>query len=143
MPLKLFAEVTGEEAKMWGPSIIGFGKYHYRYASAMKAMPRWFSAAKDGADALFMSPDGKREELLAKSENTKSERGACTSINFPDIDTAVLKEMIREDIASMRTNFTQNKPLTNRSRLLRLHSRSNRFEKFQKARRSGGRARHV
>ncbi|MFZ2760235.1 MAG: DUF1801 domain-containing protein, partial [Trichococcus flocculiformis] len=31
--LALCGEVTGEEAKMWGPSIIGFGKYHYRYAS--------------------------------------------------------------------------------------------------------------
>lgn len=31
--LEIFEEVTGYEAKMWGPSIIGFGKYHYKYAS--------------------------------------------------------------------------------------------------------------
>lgn len=36
--LKIFEEVTGYDAKMWGPSIIGFGSYHYKYASGHEAM---------------------------------------------------------------------------------------------------------
>jgi hypothetical protein len=59
--LALFAEVTGEEAKMWGPSIIGFGKYHYRYASGHEgdAPLAAFSPRKTALTLYFMLPDGK------------------------------------------------------------------------------------
>ena len=99
--LSLFAEVTGEEAKMWGPSIIGFGKYHYRYASGHEgdAPLAAFSPRKTALTFYFMLPDGKREELLAKLGKHKTGKG-CVYVNkLSDIDTAVLKEMIREDIA--------------------------------------------
>lgn len=99
--LALFAEVTGEEAKMWGPSIIGFGKYHYRYASGHEgdAPLAAFSPRKTALTFYFMLPDGKREELLAKLGKHKTGKG-CVYVNkLSDIDTAVLKEMIREDIA--------------------------------------------
>ena len=97
----LFAEVTGEEAKMWGPSIIGFGKYHYRYASGHEgdAPLAAFSPRKTALTFYFMLPDGKREELLAKLGKHKTGKG-CVYVNkLSDIDTAALKEMIREDIA--------------------------------------------
>ena len=99
--LALFAEVTGEKAKMWGPSIIGFGKYHYRYASGHEgdAPLAAFSPRKTALTFYFMLPDGKREELLAKLGKHKTGKG-CVYVNkLSDIDTAVLKEMIREDIA--------------------------------------------
>ena len=99
--LALFAEVTGEEAKMWGPSIIGFGEYHYRYASGHEgdAPLAAFSPRKTALTFYFMLPDGKREELLAKLGKHKTGKG-CVYVNkLSDIDTAVLKEMIREDIA--------------------------------------------
>ena len=99
--LSLFAEVTGEEAEMWGPSIIGFGKYHYRYASGHEgdAPLAAFSPRKTALTFYFMLPDGKREELLAKLGKHKIGKG-CVYVNkLSDIDTAVLKEMIREDIA--------------------------------------------
>lgn len=99
--LALFAEVTGEEAKMWGPSIIGFGKYHYRYASGHEgdAPLAAFSPRKTALTFYFMLPDGKREELLAKLGKHKTGKG-CVYVNkLSDIDTAALKEMIREDIA--------------------------------------------
>lgn len=97
----LFAEVTREEAKMWGPSIIGFGKYHYRYASGHEgdAPLAAFSPRKTALTFYFMLPDEKREELLAKLGKHKTGKG-CVYVNkLSDIDTAVLKEMIREDIA--------------------------------------------
>ena len=97
----LFAEVTREEAKMWGPSIIGFGKYHYRYASGHEgdAPLAAFSPRKTALTVYFMLPDEKREELLAKLGKHKTGKG-CVYVNkLSDIDTAVLKEMIREDIA--------------------------------------------
>ncbi|CZQ91223.1 Hypothetical protein TFLO_1402 [Trichococcus flocculiformis] len=99
--LSLFAEVTGEEAKMWGPSIIGFGKYHYRYAAGHEgdAPLAAFSPRKTALTLYFMLPDERRKELLAKLGKHKTGKG-CVYVNkLSDIDTAVLKEMIREDIA--------------------------------------------
>ena len=99
--LALFAEVTGEEAKMWGPSIIGFGKYHYRYASGHEgdAPLAAFSPRKTALTFYFMLPDGKRVELLAKLGKHKTGKG-CVYVNkLSDIDSAVLKDMIRENIA--------------------------------------------
>jgi hypothetical protein len=37
--IKIMKKITGEPPKMWGPSIVGFGKYHYKYDSAMKEIP--------------------------------------------------------------------------------------------------------
>lgn len=99
--LKLFSEESGEEAKMWGPSIIGFGKYHYRYASGHEgdAPLAAFSPRKTALTLYLMLPEEKREELLAKLGKHKTGKG-CVYVNkLSDIDTAVLKEMIREDIA--------------------------------------------
>lgn len=91
--LSLFAEVTGAEAKMWGPSIIGFGKYHYRYTSGHEgdAPLAAFSPRKTALTFYFMLPDGKREELLAKLGKHKIGKG-CVYVNkLSDIDTAVLE----------------------------------------------------
>ena len=125
-------EVTGEEAKMWGPSIIGFGKYHYRYASGHEgdAPLAAFSPRKTALTFYFMLPDGKREELLAKLGKHKTGKG-CVYVNkLSDIDTAVLKEMIREDIAPATQLYggeAADKALPAASIAKRLG-----FEKFQK-----------
>ena len=131
--LSLFAEVTGEEPKMWGPSIIGFGKYHYRYASGHEgdAPLAAFSPRKTALTFYFMLPDGKREELLAKLGKHKIGKG-CVYVNkLSDIDTAVLKEMIREDIAHAHKLYGEqaaDKPLPSSTSLTKRLG----FEKFQK-----------
>ncbi|MFZ2364343.1 MAG: DUF1801 domain-containing protein, partial [Trichococcus flocculiformis] len=91
--LSLFAEVTGEEAKMWGPSIIGFGKYHYRYAAGHEgdAPLAAFSPRKTALTLYFMLPDERRKELLEKLGKHKTGKG-CVYVNkLSDIDSAVLK----------------------------------------------------
>ena len=107
--LSLFAEVTGEEAKMWGPSIIGFGKYHYRYASGHEgdAPLAAFSPRKTALTLYFMLPDERREELLAKLGKHKIGKG-CVYVNkLSDIDSAVLKDMIRENIAHVTQLYAE------------------------------------
>ena len=129
----LFAEVTREEAKMWGPSIIGFGKYHYRYASGHEgdAPLAAFSPRKTALTFYFMLPDEKREELLAKLGKHKTGKG-CVYVNkLSDIDTAVLKEMIREDIAHAKQLYggeAADKTLPAAASVAKLLG----FEKFQK-----------
>ncbi|MFY9901345.1 MAG: DUF1801 domain-containing protein, partial [Trichococcus sp.] len=131
--LSLFAEVTGEEAKMWGPSIIGYGKYHYVYASGHEgdAPLAAFSPRKTALTFYFMLPDVKREELLAKLGKHKTGKG-CVYVNkLSDIDTAVLKEMIQEDIAHAKQLYGETATAKALPDLDSLTKRLG-FEKFQK-----------
>ena len=97
----LFRKVTGEPAKMWGPSIIGYGRYHYRYESGRKGdmCRQGFSPRKAKHSLYIMQCGEEREEaafapLLARLG--KHSRGAaCLYVNkLADIDMAVLEEMI-------------------------------------------------
>ena len=64
--LDIFTETTGYPAKMWGPSIIGFGTYHYKYTSGHEgdAPLVGFSPRKAKISLYFATGDPKREELL-------------------------------------------------------------------------------
>ncbi|MBT2248247.1 DUF1801 domain-containing protein [Arthrobacter sp. BHU FT2] len=95
--LDLMRGATGQEAVMWGPSIVGFGSYHYRYATgregdaaAVGFSPRKASLALYG---LTYGPDaGMQLEALGKHRTG----AACLYINrLADVDRTVLEAMIR------------------------------------------------
>ncbi|MBM7631039.1 DUF1801 domain-containing protein [Geomicrobium sediminis] len=98
--VEIFEEVTGYKAKMWGPSIIGFGSYHYKYASGREgdAPLAGFSPRKAKISLYLAYESEKREELLARfGKHTKSK--ACIYVNkLADIDLDVLKELIQHTI---------------------------------------------
>lgn len=99
--LDIFTETTGHKAKMWGPSIIGFGKYHYRYASGHEgdAPLVGFSPRKAKISLYFATGDTERENLLHKFGKHTSGK-ACVYINkVDDIDVDVLKKLIRQSVA--------------------------------------------
>ena len=83
--LDIFTETTGFEAKMWGPSIIGFGSYHYKYASGHKGDAAYvgFSPRKAKMTLYFATGDAKREELLKRFGKHTSGK-ACVYINKLD-----------------------------------------------------------
>jgi hypothetical protein len=94
--LDIFTETSGFKAKMWGPNIIGFGSYHYRYKSSHEgdAPLVGFSLRKAKVSLYFATGDTKREELLNKFGKHTSGK-ACVYINkVADIDVDVLKELI-------------------------------------------------
>lgn len=98
--LDIFTETTGFEAKMWGPSIIGFGSYHYKYASGHEgdAPLVGFSPRKAKISLYFAPGDTKREELL-KVFGKHTTGKACVYINkVADIDMEILKELINQSI---------------------------------------------
>jgi hypothetical protein len=102
--LDIFTETTGFEAKMWGPSIIGFGSYHYKYASGHEgdAPLAGFSPRKAKISLYFEPNEPKREELL-KQFGKHTTGKACVYINkLADIDVDVLKTLIKESLS-----FTQ------------------------------------
>lgn len=100
----LMQQITGEEPAMWGPSIVGFGTYHYRYASGREG--DWFLAGfspRSKSLTVYIS-DGFAEygallERLGKHSTGKS----CLYIKrLADVDLAVLEEMLRKSAVATR-----------------------------------------
>lgn len=95
--LEMMRDITGQEAVMWGPSIVGFGSYHYKYESgregdsaAVGFSPRKTNLALYG---LTYGPDADR--LLPELGKHKT-GAACLYVNkLDDVDRGVLAEMIR------------------------------------------------
>jgi hypothetical protein len=107
--IELCKELTGFDAKMWGPSIIGFGTYHYKYDSGHEGdMPlAAFSPRKDAISIYLCSGFKRREELSAKLGKYKDKGGrGCIYIKkLDDVDTAVLKEMFAASMKQVLEEF--------------------------------------
>ncbi len=105
--LELFKEVTGEEAVMWGTSIVGFGKYTQTYANGKKAnwMATGFSPRKASFSLYLM--DGFEDYLMQLGKLGKHKTGkACLYVNkLEDIDTGVLRQMIADSVAYMKEHY--------------------------------------
>ena len=105
--LDIFSETTGFTAKMWGPSIIGFGSYHYKYESGHEgdAAVVGFSPRKAKISLYFAPGDEKREDLL-KDFGKHTSGKACVYINkVADIDVDVLKALINQSVIFLRNTY--------------------------------------
>jgi hypothetical protein len=103
----LFEEISGEPAKMWGPSIIGFGRYHYRYASGHEGdAPRLgFSPRKAQTVVYVMAGFDGQEALIARLGKVKTSV-ACLYVNRLDqIDMGVLRELAVSCLDYMREKY--------------------------------------
>lgn len=105
----LFRKVTGEEPQMWGPSIIGYGAYHYKYASGHEGdMCRTGFSPRKAKHSLYLMGGycdevtaSKNEELLGNL-GKYSQGKSCLYINkLADIDLAVLEELLRVNWEAM------------------------------------------
>lgn len=91
----LFERVSGEPATLWGPTIIGFGSYHYRYASGHEGdAPRiGFSPRKANLVLYLGGYDGFDADLARLGKHKRSV--ACVYLNkLADVDPAVLEEIV-------------------------------------------------
>ncbi|RPK30483.1 DUF1801 domain-containing protein [Paenibacillus xylanexedens] len=105
--LDIFTETTGYEAKMWGPSIIGFGKYHYKYDSGHEgdAPLVGFLPRKAKISLYFATGDSEREHLL-KDFGKHTTGKACVYINkVADIDVDVLKALIVQSVEFLKKTY--------------------------------------
>ena len=105
--LKLFEKITGWKAKMWGPTIVGFGAYHYTYESgrtgsicAVGFSPRKANLVIYAADA----PD--RADLLKKLGKHKGGDQQCLYINkLADVDLKVLEQIVRSGLEQTKKTW--------------------------------------
>ncbi|MFD1737416.1 DUF1801 domain-containing protein [Bacillus salitolerans] len=108
--LDIFTETSGYPAKMWGPSIIGFGSYHYKYESGHEGDAPFvgFSPRKGKISLYFAVGDTNREDLL-KDFGKHTTGKACVYINkISDIDVDILKIMISQSIIFLREHYKEN-----------------------------------
>ncbi|MEF2244428.1 DUF1801 domain-containing protein [Paenibacillus sp. IITD108] len=105
--LDIFTEASGYEPTMWGPSIIGFGSYHYKYPTGHEgdAPLVGFSPRKAKTSLYFATGDTERDELLQQFGKHTAGK-ACIYINkLADIDVEVLKKLIVQSIAFLQKTY--------------------------------------
>ncbi|CAM5195485.1 hypothetical protein UACE39S_06213 [Ureibacillus acetophenoni] len=108
--LKIFEETTGYEAKMWGPSIIGFGSYHYKYDTGHEgdAPLAGFSPRKAKISLYFSPTLPNREEILSRFGKHTTGK-ACVYINkLADVDEDVMRELIVRDMEYVQKIYPTN-----------------------------------
>lgn len=100
----IFTDLTGFEPKMWGPSIVGFGSYHYKYASGHEgdAPLTGFSPRKD-ALAIYLATDfNEKQELLQELGKHKTGAGCLYIKKLEDVKLPVLEKLITNSVAHIR-----------------------------------------
>ena len=107
--LSFFNRVTALEPQMWGPSIIGYGRYHYKYESGREGefMMTGFSPRKQNL-TIYIMPGyryGSMQEKLSRLGKHKLGK-SCLYINkLADVDMDVLEEIVLDGLAYMRENY--------------------------------------
>lgn len=98
--IKLVSKLTGLEPKMWGPAIIGFGSYHYKYESGREGTAPLFGfSARVNAITLYLCQHFQdREKLLAQFGKHKTGKGCVYLKTLADIDKVILMKMIANSI---------------------------------------------
>lgn len=105
--VEIFQNQTNLGAKMWGPSIIGFGSYHYKYASGHEGnAPLVAFSPRATAISLYLHlPAEQREELLQKLGKTKSAQSCIYVKKLGDINLNVLNELIDISVKSIKNLY--------------------------------------
>lgn len=108
--VKIMQKATGFEPKMWGPSIIGFGSYHYKYASGHEgdAPLAGFSPRKAAISLYLYLPDENREKLLSEFGKHKSAKGCIYIKKLAEIDVEILKKMISTSVNELQKQYPSN-----------------------------------
>ncbi len=105
--LALMSTITGWEPRMWGPTIIGFGEYHYKYESGREGdfMRTGFSPRKANMVIYIMPGYTDHSEILGRLGKHKLGK-SCLYINkLADVDMAVLEELIRAGLDDMAKKY--------------------------------------
>jgi Domain of unknown function (DU1801) len=102
--VKLMQSATAEKPKMWGPSIVGFGSYHYTYESGREGdMPLAGFSPRKAATVLYgMTGFSESEALLAKLGKHTTGGGCLYIKKLADVDQKVLEALVLKSVAAKR-----------------------------------------
>jgi hypothetical protein len=105
--LKMMQDITGEEAAMWGGSMVGFGQYHYRYASGHEGdtFIVGFSPRKSAITLYLMCQAEEQADLLKKLGKHKMGKGCLYIIRLDEVNPEILKEIIQRAVNRIKKAF--------------------------------------
>lgn len=103
----LMREVTGSEAVLWGPSIVGFGSYHYRYASGREGdwLLTGFSPRKQALTVYIMTGLDRHEDLMTRLGKFKTGKSCLYLKRLDDVDVDVLRALVEESVSHLRRTY--------------------------------------
>lgn len=103
----LMARVSGEAPAMWGPSIVGFGSYRYRYESGHEGeMCRLgFSPRKAELVLYVLNGSPEQDAQLARLGKHKTGKSCLYIKKLADVDMDALEELVRDQLASMDARY--------------------------------------
>ena len=105
--VEIMANETGFAPKLWGPNIIGFGSYHYKYASGHEgdAPLIGFSPRKDAFALYFSSDFPNKEQLLEKFGKHKSAKACVYVKKLDDVNVDVFRKMIAASVDDVKKQY--------------------------------------
>ena len=103
----MMRRATGARAKLWGTSIVGYGRYHYEYASGRSGdwMLTGYAARKQALTVYIMPGFEPFENLLDKLGKYKTGRSCLYIKRLADVDEAVLEDLITQSVLLMRKRY--------------------------------------
>lgn len=105
--IKIMKKVTGEKPVMWGPSIVGFGLYHYKYESGHEGdmCIAGFSPRKPNLTVYLMPGFSEQTDLLKKLGKHKTGKSCLYFKRLSDVDTKVLEKMIADSVKQVNEKY--------------------------------------
>jgi hypothetical protein len=105
----LMRKVTQQEPRMWGPSIVGFGSYHYKYASGHEGDSALAAFAVRGSELVVYIAEGfeGRDVLLAKLGKHKTGKVCVYIRRLANVDLTVLETLVARSIVETRRRYPQ------------------------------------
>ena len=105
--IKLLNEVTGQPATMWGPSIVGFGRYRYTYDSGHSGEAPLTGFAIRGRDiVIYLLAEGPEQEQLLQQLGKHKMGKACLYIKrLADLDIVMLKRLVVNSVAELQRRY--------------------------------------
>ncbi|PIC80993.1 hypothetical protein CSV75_04225 [Sporosarcina sp. P18a] len=109
----IFTETTGYKAKMWGPSIIGFGKYHYKYSSGHEGdAPIVGFSPRKAKISLYITLENEEREKLLKDFGKYTTGKSCIYVNkIADIEIEILRKLIKQSAAFIKEIYPNTEKL--------------------------------
>jgi hypothetical protein len=102
----MFRDITGEPPKMWGPSIVGFGKYHYVYESGREGDAPLLGFSPRKPEMVLYVMAGRESEVLKKKLGRHKASVSCIYIkSLDDIDRGVLRQMAAASVKATRERY--------------------------------------
>lgn len=104
--MKVMHELTGEEPYMYGPSIVGYGTYHYKYESGREGdAPLLAFSPRKPELVVYLYSAEMDPELMAKLGKYKATKGCVYIKHLADVDLEVLRTLFKRSIAMTRKAY--------------------------------------